>query len=456
MTDNHVLAEKNVKKLLVKLSLPAMVGMFVMALYNLVDTVFVGRGIGSMAIAGLSIVFPVQMIVMGVGQLVGIGSGSAISRFIGSGEIDKAKHVLGNALFYTTTLSVIITMSGIIFMEPLLRLFGASETVLPYARDYMEIIIYGTILFTTAMSLNHILRAEGRPKIAMMTMIIGAVGNIILDPIFIFVLNMGVSGAALATVLAQSVSVIYVLIAIRKGSDTLRLSLHHLIPSLPIIKEITAIGMSSFSRNIAGSMIFALINNKLGYYGGDIAIAAYGIIQRLIRFLLMPLFGIAQGLQPIVGYNYGAKRPEKIKEANRAAIISATTMALLGFTLIQLFPRIMFSIFTTNPVLIDVGAKASRLMVLLIPLIGFQVVGTTMFQALGKALPSLILALSREILFLIPVVLILPLFIGVNGVWLAFPIADFFAFALTLILYLRFINSMKKDKIRVETESFTR
>ncbi len=447
MKENHVLADNNVNRLLVKLSLPAMAGMIVMALYNVVDTIFVGRGIGSMALAGLSIVFPIQIVVMAVGQLVGIGSGSAISRYIGSGETEKAKSVLGNAFLYTTVLSLIITVAGLVFMDPLLRLFGASDAVMPYAKDYMGIIVFASILFTTAMASNNILRAEGRAKTAMNTMIIGALGNIILVPIFIFGLNMGVKGAATATVLAQFISVVYVLIAIRKGSDSLKLESHHLKPDFNIIKEITGVGLSSFLRNIAGSMIFALINNKLGVFGGDLAIAAYGILQRLLRFLFMPLFGIAQGLQPIVGYNYGANRPEKIKEANRSAIIAATALAILGFAVIQLMPRFLFSIFTTDAALIEVGVNASRIMILLIPVVGFQVVGTTMFQALGKAIPSIILSLSREVLFLVPVVLILPGILGLNGVWLAFPIADLFAFVLTLVLYLRFIQTLKNTKV---------
>lgn len=426
-----------------------MTGMIVMALYNVVDTIFVGRGIGPMAIAGLSIVFPVQIIIMGVGQLVGIGSGSAISRYIGAKEENKAKQVLGNAVIFTFFASLLISVTGFIFIDPLLVLFGASEQIMPYAKDYMEIIVFSSILFTIAMASNNILRAEGRAKTAMMTMIIGAVLNIILDPIFIFALKMGVKGAALATVIAQFIAVIYVIIKLKNGSKTLAISFHHLKPDFKILSEIIAIGMSSFLRNIAGSLIFALINNKLGYYGGDIAIAAYGIFQRMLRFLFMPLFGIAQGLQPIVGYNYGANRMDKIKEANQTAIISATVLATIGFIVIQLFSRTLFSVFTTDQELIEVGSKASKMLVILIPLVGFQVVGTTIFQALGKALPSIFLSLSREILFLIPVVIFLPSYIGIKGIWLAFPISDLLAFLLTLILYLKMIKSLGTEKIKI-------
>ncbi|MBN1326385.1 MAG: MATE family efflux transporter [Candidatus Cloacimonetes bacterium] len=452
MEKKHILADDNVNKLLLKLSVPAMTGMITMALYNVVDTIFVGRGIGFLAIAGLSIVFPIQIVVMAVGQLVGIGAGSCISRYLGAQQREKARTVLGNAYLMTISASLLITLTGLILAEPLLKLFGATEQILPYARDYYKIIIFATILFTTAMASNNILRSEGRARAAMLTMIIGAVLNILLDPLFIFVFHLGVKGAALATVLSQFIAVLYVIFIMRWGKGSIKIGISHFKPDFRVIGEITAIGMSSFLRNIAGSMIFILINNSLSMYGGDMAIAAYGIIQRMLRFLFMPIFGIAQGMQPIVGYNFGADLPDKIRRVIRTALISATAMATFGFIIIQLFAPLIIAVFTEDSRLIGISSRAVRSMILVIPLIGFQIVGTTIFQAMGKALPSLLLSMSREILFLIPAVIVLPRHLGLSGVWISFPIADIFSFLLTLILYLRLLNSLKHKFIKLDVD----
>jgi Na+-driven multidrug efflux pump len=404
MQNNNILADNNIKKLLLKLSVPATAGMIVMALYNVVDTIFVGRGVGALGIAGLSIVFPIQMIVMAFGQLLGMGGASVVSRSLGEKNIHKANSVVGTIFSSTAIFSVIITIGFLVFKEQLLVLFGASEGIYPYAKDYYEIIVFASILFITAMSTNSLVRAEGHAKVAMNTMIIGAVLNIILDPIFIFTFNMGVRGAAWATVI------------------------------------------SSFMRNVAGSLVFALFNRALGANGGDLAIAAYGIVQRFLRLLVMPTIGIAQGMQPIAGYNYGAGRFDKVREVNKIAIIWATCVASFGFFIAQLFPSQMMIIFTDDPELIAMGANAMRLMMLLIPVVGFHIVGTTIFQALGKALPSFILSMSREILFLIPLILVLPKFWGLNGIWLTMPISDILSFILTAILFYNLVKHLKKPK----------
>lgn len=447
MQNNHILSESNIKKLLIKLSLPAITGMFVMALYNIVDTIFVGRGVGALGIAGLAIVFPLQMIIMAIGQLLGIGAASIISRSLGAGDLERSNQVLGTIIFVVIIISFIITTIGLVFSKQFLILFGASETIFPYALDYYRIIIFGSILFITAMSCNNILRAEGQAKTAMLVMIIGAVLNIILDPIFIFTFKMGIRGAALATVLSKCVSVLYLLVFLQSGKSTLRILLKHFKIDFAILRKIFAIGISSFVRLAAGSFVFAIVNNKLGFYGGDVAIAAYGIVMRFARFLIMSLIGIAQGLQPISGFNYGAKRFDKVKEVVRLAIIYSSIIAFTGWAILELFARTLIGIFTNDVALIETGSHALRIMMLVLPFIAFQIIGTTLFQSLGKAVQSLILSMSRQILFLVPLVLILPKLLGLNGVWIASPISDILSVLLTLIVFYRLIKQMKVHEV---------
>jgi putative MATE family efflux protein len=446
MKEKHILAQDDIKKLLFKLSLPATAGMIVMALYNVVDTIFIGRSVGSLGIAGLSIVFPVQMMVLALGQMIGLGSASVISRSLGAGEREKARRVLGTAATFTFIISVFLTLLGLIFIDPLLKIFGVTETIYPYSYDYMRIILLGTFFFAFAMNSNHVIRSEGQAKYAMLAMMLGAGLNIILDPIFIFALDMGVKGAATATVLAQIVAVIYVIIFFQSKKSTLHLNFRSLGLNFKLLQEIIKIGFSAFARHVSGSLIFIVVNNTLKLYNGDIAIAAYGIIMRLFRFLLMPMFGIAQGLQPIVGFNYGAGKIDKLQKAYKTAIIYASIISFSGFMVIQLFSRTLFGIFTSDPELIELGSNAIRIMVLAVPLIGFQMIGTVVFQALGKALPALILSMSRELIILIPLILILPRFYGLNGVWYASPISDILSFSLTAVLFYRLIKQLDNEQ----------
>ena len=442
MSNKQILADDNLKRLLFKLSLPAMTGMFVMALYNVIDTIFIGRSVGALGIAGLSIVFPIQMIVMAVGQLLGIGGASVVSRRLGENNIEQAKKVLGTVYTSVIILSLLITLSALIFKTQLLQLFGASTAILPFAQDYYEIIIFSTILFVTGMTSNNLVRAEGHAKIAMISMLIGAGMNILLDPIFIFVLNMGIKGAAWATVISQFLSVIYVISFINGKDSILSIEIKNLKIKLSILKQVFAIGISSFMRNVAGSFVFILFNRALGVYGGDLAIAAYGIVQRFLRFLVLPTIGIAQGLQPIAGFNFGAREFDKVKTVAKLATLWATALTVLAFIISEAAPRQMMMIFTDSPELIDVGANAMRLIMLMVPVVGFNIVLTSLFQALGKVIPSLILSMSREIIFLIPAILIMPQFLGLNGIWLSMPISDLLSFILSLSFYYRLTREL--------------
>lgn len=435
MTDR--LADDNVKRLLFKLSLPAMTGMFVMALYNLVDTIFVGRGVGTLGIAGLSIVFPIQMIVMALGLLFGIGSASVISRLLGAGDKKGAEQAYCNAAASAILSGTLLSVVGLVFQESILALFGASPEILPSARDYYQVIMFASPFFVMAMTGNNILRSVGMARSAMITMITGAAINIALDPIFIFVLDMGIRGAALATVISQIISVAYLISELRPARSGLHVSVRAFRFRADIMRQITAIGFSSFLRNVASSFVVAMVNSKLQVYGTAVSIAAYGVVMRLTRFLIMPLLGVAQGMQPIVGYNFGAGRHDKVQLACKTGLLWGTGVSTFGFLLVQLFPEQLISMFSNDPVLLQAGTEAVRIMMLGLWVVGFQIVGTSIFQALGKARESLILSLSREVLFFIPALLLLPPKIGLNGVWFSVPAADVLAFCVTLFLVLR-------------------
>jgi putative MATE family efflux protein len=421
---NHILADTDIGALLWRLSIPAIVGMGVMATYNLVDAIFIGRGVGTLGIAGLAICFPVQLIVMAVGQLIGMGGASIISRALGAGDEARAHRAFGNVLTLAFLFAAVLTTGGFVFLDGLLRVFGATEEILPYARDYLSIILWGTAFRCYAMSHNNIIRSEGRAKVAMTVMLIGAGVNIALDPIFIFGLGMGMRGAALATVLAQACTTTFIAIYFASGRSSLSMRLSDLRLSPSIVRETLAIGASSFGRMVAGSAVVVTLNRTLGHYGGNTAIATYGILNRLLHFAFMPMLGFSQALQPVAGYNYGARQFDRAKRALRISSVRSTVFAVAAFALLIVFARPMIQLFTRDPELIELSVRALRTIALAFPMVGIQIMGATMFLALGRAGPALFLTLSRQIIFLIPLVLMLPLVMGLNGVFVAFPIAD--------------------------------
>lgn len=437
------LGEQKISKLLLNLSLPATVGMLVNALYNLVDTIFVGRGVGAIAIGGLTVAFPIQMIIVAFAMMIGIGAASAISRSLGEKNIERADYVAGNSFLCVIILSAIISALGLIFTEPMLRIFGSTETILPYAKDYIKIILWGNIFFSFAMSSNNLIRAEGNAKVAMATMLIGAILNIILDPIFIFIFKLGIKGAALATIISQFISFLYILTYLYSGKSSLKIKLYHLKPKISIIKEIFAVGSAAFFRQVSGSVVAIVVNNSLRVFGGDIALIIVGMLQRITMFMFMPLFGVIQGMQPIVGFNYGAKKYDRLKEAVKLSLITATALATFSWLIVELFPVAIISIFTADTEIITKGSLVIRIAVSMIPFIGIQIVAAGLFQSLGKAVPSLVLSLLRQVLLFIPLVIILPrvLGLGIMGIWIAYPAADILSVILT-VLYLR--SELKK------------
>ncbi|MGF7186323.1 putative MATE family efflux protein [Desulfitispora alkaliphila] len=426
------LGKEPIPKLLVNLAVPATFGMFVMALYNVVDTIFVARAVGTIGVAAISIAFPVQMLVMAVAGCIGIGGSSAISRMLGANKLDDANQVFGNIISLILLVSIAGILFGLSLLTPLLYLFGSSETILPYAQDYLGIILYGTFFFAFAFSMNNVVRSEGNARTAMMTMVISATLNIILTPLFIFGFGMGIKGSALATVLSQAVTVVYLIFYFASGKSSLAFNLSYLRPKVFVLKQILAVGSSAFAQQAAGSIMFVLANHMLILYGGDLGVAVFGIVHRIIMFSIMPVVGIVQGLVPLVGFNYGANNHERVRESIGLAFKSATAIVIFTFFIIMIFPKQLMLIFTTDTAAIEMGATALRIMFAVSFTIGIQIVTGGVFQALGNAKVALILSLSRQVLLLIPLLLVLPFMFNLSGVWLAFPLADLLSFFLAL------------------------
>jgi len=444
----NVLDDDRIGRLLLKLSLPAFTGMFVMTLYNVVDTIFIGHYVGPLGIAGLSIVFPIQMLTMGIGQMTGMGGASLVSRLIGVRNTPRAEHALGNALTFTIIISVALTVAGLSNPNLWLRLMGASGTILPYARDYMTIILTGVLFRTFAMSQNFLIRATGNARVPMIGMIMGAGLNIALDAIFIIPLGMGVKGAALATVISQLITSLYFLRYYLSGKSFLRVHLQNMIIKWDILKSILAIGISSFARTAAQSLAVVFVNRALVVFGGDLAISSYGLIQRIMMFALMPGIVIGQGMQPILGFNYGAKRYDRALRVIKIAVIAATIYSIIAFFALYFASGLFIRAFTTDSELIVLAVHAARHIFFAAYLIGFIVVGSIVFQAIGKARQAFVTAIARPALFLLPLVFILPNYWQLNGVWLAFPITDALTSILVLALLIPEIKMFRRSEMK--------
>lgn len=451
MDRSKLLGEEKISKLLIKFSVPSIIGMLISALYNVVDRIYIGNGVGSLGIAGITIGFPLMIIMMAFGMLIGVGATSLISIRLGEQKKDEAELILGNSLSLLTVIAVVLTILGFVFINPLLKVFGASEAVLPYAIAYFRIILWGTVFQSIGFGMNNMIRAEGNPKMAMLTMLIGAILNIILDPIFIFVFKWGVQGAALATILSQMVTTIWILYYFSRGKSLLKIHLRNLRVNPMIFKRIIAIGSAPFAMQVAASVLTLILNKSLAHYGGDIAISGMGIINSIIMLLLMPIFGITQGAQPIIGFNYGAKKYDRVKETLKLAIIAATVVVTFGFIISRLFPEQLMGLFNrTDTELIKLGAHAMKIFLIVLPIVGFQIVGANYFQAVGKPKQAMFLSLSRQVLILIPAILILPRFYGLEGIFWAGPISDITATILTGIFIFRELKTLKMDELRNE------
>ncbi|MHB1483729.1 MAG: MATE family efflux transporter [Saccharofermentanales bacterium] len=442
------LGEKRILPLLLKFSIPAMIGMIVNALYNIVDRIFIGNSVGSVGIAGITIGFPIMLFILACSMLIGFGSNALLSLKLGARKHEEAELIIGNGMTMLIIFSLVISVFGLIFLVPLLKLFGASDVVLPYSYDYMQIILIGTIFQMVGFGMNNYIRALGSPKTAMATMLIGAILNTILDPLFIFVFGWGVRGAAIATIFSQAVSAAWVLYFFLGNKCDIKLRLKNMRLHLKTVSIFLVLGMPSFLMQLAASLFNTIMNKSLSIYGGDIAVSAMGIVSSVNMMILMPIFGINQGVQPIVGYNYGAKNYGRVKETLKLGIIGASIIVFIGFLATRIFPEQIISLFNRNDAdLIKIGARALRVFLFCLPLLGFQIVGASYFQAVGKPREAMTLTLSRQVLFLIPAMLILPKYFGLDGIFYAGPVADFLAFFITAIWLTVEIKNLQKQHV---------
>ncbi len=417
--------------LLMKMGIPAAIGMLVNALYNVVDTIFVGLGVGSLAIAALAIVFPLQMLVSSFAQAIGFGASSIVSRRLGEKRSDEASAVMGTAYSGVAISTLVLIALVYIFMDPLLRIFGATETILPLAREYLMLVSAGFLFFALSMAANSLLRAEGNAKASMHSMVLGAALNCALDPLFIFAFRWGIRGAAAATIISQMASCAYILMLYAQKKNHVAIHAKDFRIKGRLLAESGVLGIPSFVQEVGMSILAMVVNNALRHYGGDQAITIYGMVTKFVSIIFLPMIGIIQGFQPIAGYNFGARRLDRVRMSVRVTIATAVAFASLSYIFTMGLPSLCMSLFTHDKELILAAAHTLRINTLFLPLVAVQIVGGTFFLAIGKPTQSLILGLSRQFIILIPLLAILPHFWGLDGVWWSFPVSDLLATMVT-------------------------
>jgi putative MATE family efflux protein len=435
--------------LIVKYSIPAIVGMIIQSIYNVVDRYFIGLGVGDKGLAGVVVAFPYMLGFMAFGMLVGIGGVAAFSIFLGQQRRDQARLTLGNAITSSLLFGALLSSLGLAFLEPLLKFFGASTTTFTYAKDYMSIIALGGVFQIFSFALNNFLRAQGFLVSAMVTMFIGALLNLVLDALFILAFGWGVPGAAWATIISMAVSSLWILIILAKTPVGKTLTPRDFVPNLGILGRIFSIGISPFLMQLAMAVINTFLNNQLSRYGGDWALSSIGVIYSVALIFLMPTFGLNQGTQPIIGYNYGAGNFPRVLKVVHTTMLIATFSTTLGFLAAFFFSEQFIAAFLPgHPDIHAPGARALRIFLLAYPFLGIQVAGVGFFQAIGKATHSMVLSLSRQVLLLLPLLIFLPLIWGIDGVWFAAPTADFLAFVITAILLFKELSRFKLHPVK--------
>ena len=421
------LGTENVWRLLLQYAIPSVIAMTATSLYNITDSVFIGQGVGALAISGLAITFPLMNLGAAFGSLVGVGASTLMSLRLGQKDYATANRILGNVFVLNIILGILYSVIVLTFLDPILYFFGASKDTLPYAHDYMVVISLGNIITHMYLGLNALLRAIGEPKKAMTTTILSVIINAILTPIFIYGLDMGIRGAAIATVLSQTSMLLWQIKIFSNKNNLIHLQKDTFSLKRRIVLDSLAIGISPFSMNVAASVIVIVINQSLSRYGGDLAVGAYGIVNRVIFLFAMVVMGLNQGMQPIAGYNYGARQTGRVTKVLSHTILLATGVMSLGFLVAELFPHAVTSIFTREKELIDIAVVGLRIVFITGPIVGFQMVASNFFQSIGKPGKAIYLSLTRQVLFLLPCLLILPSFFGVKGVWMSMPTADLLA-----------------------------
>ena len=418
------LGTEDIRKLLMRYAVPAIVAMTAASLYNMMDSIFIGHGVGPLAIAGLAVTFPFINLAAAFGSLVGVGASTLVSVKMGQKDLKSAEAVLGNVLLLNGVIGLVFMTVCLIFLDPILYFFGASAETLPYARDYMKVILYGNLITHIYMGLNEVMRASGYPQRAMAATLFAVAINGVLNALFIFVLDMGIKGAALGTICAQFLALLGVLMHFSSRKSFIRFQRDIFDIKWHTIVSMLAIGLSPFLMNICSCLVVMLVNNGLKNHGGDMYIGAYGIINRVVFLFIMIVMGFNQGMQPIAGYNFGARQTARVFQILKYTILCGTTVTTIGFLVCQIFPRTIIRLFTTDEALIDLAEHGMRLILMMLPVIGFQMVSTSFFQSIGMAGKAIFLSLTRQLIFLIPCLFILPAYYGPDGVWGSFPVAD--------------------------------
>ncbi|WP_041611041.1 MATE family efflux transporter [Treponema primitia] len=443
------LGTERVGKLLLDFSIPAIIGMLVNAIYNIVDRIYVGQGVDSLGIAGITVAMPLMMVIMASSMLIGIGANSLFSIRLGQGRRDEVEKLMGHALALLFIVPGIVIVFSLIFLDDIIvHILGASETVFPFAKAYLQIILYGGIFSAMGPGINHFIRSDGHPRTSMVTQLIGAVINIILDPIFIFGFGWGIAGAAWATIISQFISFVWVMGYFNSRHTQLRFRLRNMKLELKLVLNILAIGFAPFAMQLAMSLVGVLQNHALNVYGGDIAVSAMGIGFSIMIVFFMPLMGLNQGAQPIIGYNYGAKKYDRVLKTYKWAVIAGTIFITLGFLIIQIAPKMFISLFSNEEgPLMEMGIYCLRISTLLFPILGFQILTSNYFQAIGKPIQGTILSLSRQLLLYIPLLTLLPRFFGLKGVFFAMPAADFGAVIMSACFMMKELKWLKAGQI---------
>ena len=427
---------ESIGKLLIKQAVPASIGILVMSLNILVDTIFVGHWIGSQAIAAINVVLPVSFFIAALGMSIGIGGSSIISRALGAKQVPKALKTFGNQITMTIILTFTLVFFGLYYIETIIPAFGGKGTIFEPAKIYYRIVLYGVPFLALSMMGNTVIRAEGKPKFAMYAMMIPSITNLLLDVLLINVMDLGMMGAAWATTGSYILCFVFILWFFISNNSEMKISLPHFKLQKSIVAEISNLGSVTLSRQAVVSVTYLLMNNILFDFGGETSVTSYAIVSRMLMFALFPIFGITQGFVPIAGYNYGAKNYDRVKQTIRIAIIYAMVMASIVFILLISFPELITRMFTTDVMVIKKTPTAMRWVFAATPIIAVQLIGSAYFQAVGKAIPALLLTLSRQGFFFIPLIFILPLWYGELGVWMAFPVSDVLSTLLTAyVLY---------------------
>lgn len=439
------LGTKPVGSLLLQYAMPAIIAMTASSLYNMVDSIFIGQGVGPMAISGLALTFPFMNLSAAFGAAVGVGASTCISVKLGQRDYKTAQNILGNTVTLNLIVGILFSVVSLLFLDPILYFFGASGQTIPYARDYMVVILLGNVFSHMYFGMNAVLRAAGKPQQAMYATMFTVVMNTVLDPVFIYLLDMGIRGAAFATILSQMMALTWQMKLFSDKAELLHLCRGIYGLKAAIVKNIIAIGLSPFLMNVCACIVVIFINKGLLMYGGDLAVGAYGIANRVAFVFVMIVMGINQGMQPIAGYNYGARQMNRLMRVLKLAMVAATAVTTLGFLVAEFIPELCVSLFTTDNELTGMAARGMRIIMCTFPIIGFQMVATNFFQSIGMAKVSIFLSLSRQMLFLLPLLFVLPLQFGVDGVWASMPVSDTVASLVTLVILVKYMRKFKNN-----------